>query len=67
MTGFRVEIELADRSVHSFDGIPAQDAQEIIRMFTNCERDGLTFVQNSTCNVFFWPWEDILSCKVVRP
>lgn len=63
MTDFRLEVELADRTVNTFD-MPALNVEECIRSFIARPGDGLTFVQTSTCNVFFWPWPQIRSLKV---
>lgn len=63
---FRLEVELTDRSVYTFDDNTAWNAQECVRVFATRDGDGLRFVQTSTCGLFFWPWNEIRSVAV-RP
>jgi hypothetical protein len=61
-----IHVEVAgERGVHVFTATP-ENAVHWLRAFVLAEGDGMR-IAAFDAGMFFWPWSDVVSCKVVKP
>lgn len=61
---FRICIELADLTAHTFDNLPGDVVAECVQAFVDRTGDGLAFVCAE--GTYSWPWDEIRGVGALR-